>query len=75
MKIIDKMVVGQNAMIAVIQLNNRYFLISVTSSDIHILKELEADDLILDNESKDKNSQMPQGFKDMLTKLMNQKKK
>lgn len=41
MNIVDRMVVGQNKCLAIAEIAEKYYLISITEKDISIIKELE----------------------------------
>ena len=41
MNIVDRMVVGQNKLLAIAEITNKYYLLSITEKDISIIKELE----------------------------------
>ncbi len=41
MNIVDKIMLGQNKFIAIVQIYNKYYVLSITEKDISILKELE----------------------------------
>lgn len=73
MKIIDRIVVGQDKYAAIIQIGSKYFLMSVTTNDVKIMKELSDSDLIeLDFNKADKD-QPSESFKDVLKKSIKKK--
>lgn len=39
--IVDKIMLGQNKFLAIIEINSKYYLISITEKSINIIKELE----------------------------------
>jgi flagellar biogenesis protein FliO len=41
MNVADRLMLGQNNYIAIVEINNKYYLIGITEKDINILKELE----------------------------------
>lgn len=41
MNIVDKIMLGQNKYLAIAEICNKYYLISITDSNINIIKELE----------------------------------
>jgi flagellar biogenesis protein FliO len=41
MRIVDKIMLGQNKFIAIAEVNNKYYLLSITEKNINILQELE----------------------------------
>ena len=41
MNIVDRMVVGQNKLLAIVEITNKYYLLSITEKDVSIIKELE----------------------------------
>nr|WP_312577577.1 flagellar biosynthetic protein FliO [Sedimentibacter sp.] len=41
MNIVDKIVLGQNKYLAIIEVSNKYYLISITDNNINIMKELD----------------------------------
>lgn len=41
MNIVDKIILGQNKFIAIAEIYNKYYLLSVTEKHIEILKELD----------------------------------
>ena len=53
----------------VVQAGEKYFLIGVTSQQINLLKEIDADDLILLNPDQAGNAGKTPEFKELLTKL------
>ncbi len=45
MNIVDRLAVGQDRMLLIIELGEKYYLTSVTSQNIQILKELDKEEL------------------------------
>lgn len=41
MNITDRLMLGQNKFLAIAEINNKYYLLSITEKDINILKELD----------------------------------
>ena len=41
MNVVDKLMLGQNNFIAIVEISNKYYLIGITEKGISILKELE----------------------------------
>lgn len=41
MNIVDKIMLGQNKFIAIVEIDKKYYAISITEKDINILKELD----------------------------------
>ena len=39
--VLDKIVLGQNKYLAIVEISNKYYLLSVTDNNINILKELD----------------------------------
>lgn len=66
--IIDKAVLGQNKYLAIAEISNKYYLLSISDQSINILKELN--DFHLDNtENIDLNSNMNLDFSKIFSKL------
>lgn len=42
MKIIDRLVVGQNKSIVIVDIQGKYYLVSITENNIELLKELDS---------------------------------
>ncbi len=55
MKIVDKLMLGQNRFLAIAEINYKYYLLSITEKDIKILNELENFILEQDDEKTEKN--------------------
>lgn len=51
MKIVDKIILGQNKFLAIAEINNKYYLLSITEKNISILKELEELNIIPEEEA------------------------
>lgn len=69
MKIIDKMPLGNNKFLLVIEICNKNYLMSVTDSNINILKELEEYTI----ESNVSSSKYDDIFRNIFFKKTNQK--
>lgn len=41
MNIVDRIVIGQNKYLAIAEITNKYYLLSITEKDVNILKELD----------------------------------
>jgi flagellar biogenesis protein FliO len=41
MNVVDRIVLGQNKYMAIAEISNKYYLLSITERDINIIKELE----------------------------------
>ncbi|WP_209511483.1 flagellar biosynthetic protein FliO [Sedimentibacter acidaminivorans] len=41
MNIVDRIVLGQNKYLAIIEISNKYYLISITDNNINIIKDLD----------------------------------
>lgn len=54
MNIVDKIVLGQNKYLAIVEVSNKYYLMSIADNNISIMKELDEHELIL----KENASQM-----------------
>lgn len=46
MKVIDRIALGQDKLIVILQIGEQYFMTSVTSQSVQILKELTSEDLV-----------------------------
>lgn len=66
MNIVDKIMLGPNKYIAIVEITSQYYLISITESNINILKELE-DFQELPNIDQD----APETFSKILNKFKN----
>lgn len=75
MQIIDKIIMGQDRFIVIVQVGSRFFLIGIAGTNIQNITELEENDLTLTNnniEGQFQNTAM--NFKDILSKLKSNKK-
>ncbi len=41
MNIVDRIVIGQNKYLAIAEITNKYYLLSITEKDVNIIKELD----------------------------------
>jgi len=48
MNIVDKIMLGQNKYLAIVEISNKYYLISVTDNNINIIKDLDEFELSFD---------------------------
>ena len=46
MRIVDRLMLGQDKMVAIVQIGTTYYVAGVTNENIQILKELEGEDLL-----------------------------
>ena len=76
MRVVDRMMMGQDKMMMIVQVGGDYFLTSVTSQNVQILKELSGEDLIeLDSTPQVLPMQQMATFKSALQKHMTKKEK
>lgn len=47
MNIVDKIVLGQNKYLAIVEVSNKYYLMSIAENNISIIKELDENELII----------------------------
>lgn len=67
MRVLDQLMVGQDRYVAVVQAGDRYLLLGITSQQITLLRELDAEDLIrLDTDIGKGTVKVPE-FKDLLS--------
>ncbi len=66
--VIDRMILGQDKSLAIIQIGEKYYLISMTNSNISMMKEILPEDLMEINnlEEKISTSKSIKGFRDLL---------
>lgn len=69
MKVLDQLMIGQDRYVTVVQAGDRYLLLGVTSQQISLLKELDADDLILLNADTERGAVKVPEFKKLLSGL------
>ncbi len=69
MRLIDQITLGQDRHIAIIQVSGRYLLVGVTAGQIHVLSELQDEDLFpLSPDEKEGEPGVPD-FKSVVEKL------
>ncbi len=72
------MILGQDKSLAIIEIGEKYYLISITAEKISLLNELEGDDLVEiqnTNEKKSFSGKNILDFKDLLRKNIKTKNK
>lgn len=77
MRVVDRMMLGQDKMMVIVQIGTTYYLAGVTSQNVQIIKELEGEELI-EMEPAPQNISFQQQavtFKNMLSKHTNKKDK
>lgn len=68
MKIIDKIIIGQDRSILIIQIGDNYYVAGVTAANISLLAELKAD--MLESLSDDMDTRLPEfTFKELFQKI------
>lgn len=72
-RIIDKIVLGQEKFLSIIEIGNKYYLLSITGNSIKIIKELEKEDLI-EATQNDANQLNGFDFKKILESFNSKKK-
>lgn len=75
MKIIDRIIVGQDKYIAIVQIGSSHLLVSITATSIKILKELNNEDIVEFMESENNKPALSESFKDTILKVMSKKEK
>ncbi|MBE6033275.1 flagellar biosynthetic protein FliO [Aminipila sp.] len=74
MRVVDRMALGQDKMMIIVQIGDKYFLAGVTSQNVQILKELSGEDLIeMEEPIQPTPLQQAASFKSALQKYMNKK--
>ncbi len=53
MRIVDRLMLGQDKMVAIVQIGTTYYIAGVTTQNIQILKELEGEELLEMSTSQD----------------------
>ncbi len=76
MRIVDRLFLGQDKFMMVIQIGDRYYLAGVTGQNVSLMKELAGDELI-EMEPAENISVLPKFtvFKEMLEKRLDKKDK
>lgn len=72
MNIVDKIMLGQNKCMAIVEITNRYYLMSITDNNISILKEIDHQDLKVNEDAI--QTPMNIDFSSMLTKFIKNNK-
>ena len=67
MNIVDRIMLGQNSYMAIAEISNKYYLLSITESQVNIIKELD-DFQIKDEEEKQTNMDFSKILKKFLKK-------
>ena len=67
MNVVDRIMLGQNKYIAIAEISNKYYLLSITERDINIIKELE-DFQLKSDEIKDDSMDFNKIFNKFLKK-------
>ncbi|MGP1570044.1 MAG: flagellar biosynthetic protein FliO [Eubacteriales bacterium] len=71
MRIVDRLMLGQDKMVAIVQIGTTYYVAGVTSQNIELLKELEGEDLIEMSPTQDgTKSPFSGSFQTALSKYM-----
>jgi flagellar biosynthetic protein FliO len=68
MNIVDKIMLGQNKFLAIAEVNNKFYLLSITEKNINILKELEDFQLL-----PDENPENNMDFNKIINKFLKNK--
>lgn len=74
MNVVDRIAIGQDRLIIILEIGDKYYLTSVTGQSIQILKELEKSDLI-ENRKEKKKMVQSNNFKATFQTLLASKKK
>lgn len=74
MNVVDRLAVGQDRLLMILEIGEKYYLTSVTTQNIQILKELEKDELIEKNIEKT-NFMQDGAFKKTFQGILASKKK
>lgn len=62
MRVVDRMLLGQDKMMIIVQIGESYYLTGVTSQNVQIIKELSEDELV-----EMEGSPSPMGLQQMMT--------
>lgn len=62
MRVVDRMLLGQDKMMMIVQIGESYYLAGVTSQNVQIIKELSEDELV-----EMEASGPPMGFQQMMS--------
>lgn len=75
MKLIDKMLIGQEKWLAIVKIADKYFLISVTTASIELLTELQEADIVELPDQKQGVDSLTESFHEVFSKIASRKKK
>lgn len=76
MRVVDRMMLGQDKMMMIVQIGDSYYLTGVTSQNVQIVKELSGEELIeMEGASQPMGFQQAVSFKNSLQNFMNKKDK
>lgn len=75
MRMLDRLAVGQDRYIAVVQVGGKYLLIGVTPEQVNLLRELKEEDLLLLNPDVGNGTAKTTEFKELMSKLGRMTKK
>lgn len=76
MRVVDRMMLGQDKMMVIVQIGDTYYLAGVTSQNVQIIKELEGEDLIeMEPAAQNLSLQQVASFKSMLNRHVSKKDK
>lgn len=75
MKVVDILSVTQDKQVIIVEISSRFFLLGVTSTNINMISELNSEDIHLVCDDKGEGNIQSGDFKNMITRLMPQKKK
>lgn len=74
MRVVDRMMLGQDKMMMIVQIGDSYYLTGVTSQNVQIIKELSGEELIeMEGVGQPTPLQQVASFKSALQKHMNKK--
>lgn len=74
MRVVDRMMLGQDKMMMIVQIGDSYYLTGVTSQNVQIIKELSGEELIeMEVSSQSMPLQQVTSFKSALQKYMKKK--
>lgn len=66
MNVIDKIVLGQNKFLAIVEISNKYYLLSITDNNINIIKELDELELKITENTTTENIEFNKIFSKIL---------
>ncbi len=76
MKVVDRIAVDRDKSLAIIEVGSRYYLISIGSSDIHMLQEVSAEDIKnMEALGKKNNDDMIPQFKNVFLEVVSKIKR